>query len=191
MGAGTAGSAGLLGSAGVEAAGVEEGWLDYICPQIYFQISHSTSPFKPIADWWNALCAKGNVDLYIGIGAYRCEDTSAYKGGKEIPAQLDYLENLTSVDGVVFFRYDSLMKNYADVGDQIKDRFYIKPISTELKLDRTSETLDSSYKSTYIIGISDPNFPLCRRRSRGTYHGQLFCSLCVPDPEQDRSDLYP
>ncbi|MBQ1216654.1 MAG: family 10 glycosylhydrolase [Clostridia bacterium] len=139
---------------------VEEGWLDYICPQIYFQISHSTAPFKPIADWWNALCAKGNVDLYIGIGAYRCEDTSAYKGGKEIPAQLDYLENLTSVDGVVFFRYDSLVKNHADVGDQIKDRFYIKPISTELKLDRTSETLDSSYKSTYIIGISDPNFPL-------------------------------
>ena len=139
---------------------VKEGWLDYICPQVYFQRNHSTAPFAPIVDWWNETVKGTDVRLYIGIGAYRCEDTAAYKTGEEIPAQLDYLETKDQVKGAVFYNYTSLKKNYAGVGDDVKDRYYIEPISTTLQFNQSSITVDASYSSTYIVGVSDPNFPL-------------------------------
>lgn len=139
---------------------VKEGWLDYICPQVYFQRDHSTAPYAPIVDWWNEAVKGTDVRLYIGIGAYRCEDTAAYKTGEEIPAQLDYADTKENVDGVVFYNYTSLIKNYAGVGDQVKDRYYKEPISTTLQFNQSSVTLDSSYTSTFIVGVSDPKFPL-------------------------------
>ena len=43
-------------------------WVDYICPQVYWQIDHSKAPFKPIVDWWDDLCGTAEAALYIGIG---------------------------------------------------------------------------------------------------------------------------
>lgn len=138
-------------------------WLDYICPQIYWQIDHSAAPFKPIVDWWNDLVAQYDVSLYVGIAAYKCdpdEKVAAYQTGTEIPAQLDYLETKSDVSGAVFFSYDSLMSNYAGVGDQIRARYYKTPASTTLQFSQPSITVDSSYTKTFVVGVSDPNYPL-------------------------------
>ncbi len=139
---------------------VKEGWIDYICPQVYWAISHTKAPFKPIVDWWNDTVAGTGVDLYIGIGAYNCEDVAAYKTGTEINAQLDYLDTKPNVSGAVFFSYQSLMKNFAGVGDNVKDRYYTPPISTTLHFSQPSATIDSSFSKTYIVGVSDPHYPL-------------------------------
>lgn len=138
-------------------------WLDYICPQIYWQIDHKNAPFKPIVDWWNDLVAKTDVKLYVGIAAYKCggdDAVSAYTSGKEIPAQLDYLETKSDVSGVVFFAYNSLMSNYAGVKDQVKSRYYKEPVSTTLQFTQPSITVDSSYTTAYVVGVSDFNYPL-------------------------------
>ncbi len=139
---------------------VKEGWIDYICPQVYWAISHSKAPFKPIVDWWNDTVAGTGVDLYIGIAAYNCEDVAAYKTGTEINAQLDYMDTKPNVSGAVFFSYKSLIKNFAGVGDNVKDRYYTAPISTTLHFSQPSCTLDASFSKTYIVGVSDPHFPL-------------------------------
>ncbi len=142
---------------------VVSGWLDYICPQIYWQIDHPAAPFKPIVDWWNDLVATTDVKLYIGIAAYKCggdDAVPAYTSGVEIPAQLNYLETKSDVSGAVFFSYKSLMSNYAGVKDQVTDRYYKKPISTTLQFSQPSITIDASFSSTYVVGVSDPNYPL-------------------------------
>ncbi len=139
---------------------VENQWLDYICPQIYWEISHSQAPFKPILDWWNDLVANRNVKLYAGIGAYKCETNENYKSGTEIPAQLDYAESKPHVSGVVFYSYGSLISNFAGVGDQVRARFYKEPLSTTLQFSQPSVTVESSYSKAYVVGVSDPNYPL-------------------------------
>ncbi len=138
-------------------------WLDYICPQVYWQIDHKNAPFKPIVDWWNDLVAKTDVKLYVGIAAYKCggdDAVSAYTSGKEIPAQLDYLETKSDVSGAVFFSYKYLMANYAGVKDQVKSRYYKEPVSTTLQFSQPSITLDASFTSAYVVGVSDSNYPL-------------------------------
>ena len=32
---------------------INEGWLDYIGPQLYWPIDSSGQPFEPLFDWWN------------------------------------------------------------------------------------------------------------------------------------------
>ncbi len=150
---------------------VENQWLDYICPQIYWQIDHSVAPFKPIVDWWNDLVSHTHVKLYVGIAAYKCggdEAVSAYSSGKEIPAQLDYLDTKSDVSGVVFYSYGSLMSNYAGIKDQVKARYYKEPISTTLQFSQPSITIDASFPSTYVVGVSDPNYPLLANGAKVT-----------------------
>ena len=63
----------------------EEGYVDYIMPQIYFGYYHETAPFLPIADNWMSLVKTSAVKLYIGLSAYKrgTEDANAGTGKNE------------------------------------------------------------------------------------------------------------
>lgn len=99
---------------------IENGRIDYICPQLYWQISHSSAPFCVLADWWNDVCGEYGVTLYIGIGAYRGAESGAYSSPDEIASQVAYANGKENCKGVVFFSFRSLRKNYADVQASVK-----------------------------------------------------------------------
>lgn len=100
---------------------VQNGWVDYICPQIYWDSEHSAAPFETIAAWWDEKCAAANVDLYVGIAAYKGADSiSAFASPNEIPAQLTFLNSLTACQGVVYYSYRSLRGNFANVQQSMK-----------------------------------------------------------------------
>ena len=42
---------------------VQEGWLDYICPQIYWQIGYAVADYEILANWWSDVVA-GTCLLY-------------------------------------------------------------------------------------------------------------------------------
>lgn len=46
---------------------VENRWIDYVCPQLYWGFDSSRAPFAPLCDWWAALCKAHGVKLYIGL----------------------------------------------------------------------------------------------------------------------------
>lgn len=100
---------------------VEEKTVDYICPQIYWHTGSSIAPFEPIAKWWDELCSKAEVDLYVGIAAYKGEDTAAYQNPEEIKKELECLSALSSCRGEVYFSYSSLKKNLAGVVNTLKE----------------------------------------------------------------------
>lgn len=89
---------------------IENGLVDYIIPQIYWEIGHKLADFATLADWWNHAVAGSNVHLYIGMGAYRCADnpTGVWTTTDPLFDSLAYLENKDNVGGCVFFRYGSI-----------------------------------------------------------------------------------
>ncbi len=140
-------------------------WIDYICPQIYWEIDHSTAPFKPITDWWNDLVSKTKVKLYIGIAAYKGASVAAYKSPSEIQNQLNYLKTKDSVAGVVMFSYKDVAKNVAGIRDTSKTYFKsgttgVEAATDKLVLSYSSLSVENSTSKTFIIGVSDPNYPL-------------------------------
>jgi|GEM_PF-382703 len=52
---------------------VEEGWVHYINPQIYWNFSHSMAPYADVVDWWAETVRGTGVDLIIGHGVYKTE----------------------------------------------------------------------------------------------------------------------
>ena len=89
---------------------IENGLVDYIIPQIYWEIGHKLADFATLADWWNDAVAGSDVHLYIGMGAYRCADnpTGVWTTTAPLFDSLAYLENKDNVGGCVFFRYGSI-----------------------------------------------------------------------------------
>ena len=97
---------------------VMEGWVDYICPQIYWYIGFDAANFEPILNWWIDLCREYGVDLYVGLAAYReHQDDQAPRWRGEMLRQLAMIEESDVTKGSVFFRFGSLV---GPVGDSIR-----------------------------------------------------------------------
>lgn len=63
----------------------EDGYADYIIPQIYFGFENEKMPFKAVVGKWQKLAEKGSVKLVCGLAAYKCgsPDENAGSGKNE------------------------------------------------------------------------------------------------------------
>jgi len=94
---------------------VLEGWIDYIVAQLYWERSHATAPFEPLARWWAELCSQSPVDLYIGHGNYKhvtapFHELDSWLDAREILEQVTLAEKLGQVKGSVFFAFNHLSR---------------------------------------------------------------------------------
>jgi len=85
------------------------GYVDYICPQIYWGFDHSTMPFAATVDSWNSMVTSPSVRLVVGIGAYRLGESGEWSGTTDILARMVKKARTASrCGGVALYRYDSL-----------------------------------------------------------------------------------
>lgn len=91
-------------------AWIEAGTVDYIIPQIYWEIGHPAADFATLTDWWADQVKGTDVKLYIGLAAYKCHDANppTWTNTDHIFESLDYMAGKSGVSGAVFFRYGSL-----------------------------------------------------------------------------------
>jgi uncharacterized lipoprotein YddW (UPF0748 family)/N-acetylmuramoyl-L-alanine amidase len=102
---------------------VKEGYLDYICPQIYWYIGFNAADYETLLNWWIDVCRGTGVDLFIGHAAYReAANEDGWSG--EILRQLKMNEANPEVTGSIFFRSAHLT---GKLGDQIKGYYEAKP----------------------------------------------------------------
>ncbi|MCL4161081.1 UNVERIFIED_CONTAM: hypothetical protein GTU68_023402, partial [Idotea baltica] len=91
---------------------VKNGWLDYILPQIYWQIGHDKADYKTIAEWW--VKNNYNTNLYIGQAMYRLggktDEAWKQKNKTEIEKQLDLNRSLPNIKGSTYFSAKSFYK---------------------------------------------------------------------------------
>jgi uncharacterized lipoprotein YddW (UPF0748 family) len=90
----------------------KEKWIDYITPQIYWEIGKVVADYKIIADWWS-YNAYG-TPLYVGHGIYRINKESKDKGwrrSKEIIKQLEINRKYPNIAGSMYFSAKVLAKD--------------------------------------------------------------------------------
>jgi len=80
---------------------VEQGWVHYICPQVYFSFTHPTAPYADVVDWWAKISRGTGVDVYIGHSLSGADSGSwpTY----EISDQLRYDEQHPEIKGEVMY----------------------------------------------------------------------------------------
>ena len=91
------------------------GYVDYICPQIYFGFEHATVPFDKLSQDWINLNTEESVDMVLGLCMHKIgrEDQYAGAGRYEWQENSDILkrsfewmaERLDTVDGFCIFSY--------------------------------------------------------------------------------------
>lgn len=106
----------------------EDGYVDYVCPQIYFGFRNVKQPFMFTTKKWVALMRDSKVDLYVGLPLYKCSKVDEYAASEDesiknefvdnhdiISRQIIYLSKLDKIKGYYIFSY-----SYLD-DDEIKD----------------------------------------------------------------------
>ncbi|NNE77741.1 MAG: family 10 glycosylhydrolase [Pricia sp.] len=128
---------------------MEEGWLDYIVPQVYWSMDLAVASHRKIVDWWSN--NSKNTNLYIGNGAYKVRNNAdkAWDKKRELPDQLKLARETEAVQGNVFFSAKSLMQSNRDIVRHLKRRYYktyaLPPISN---LAKANEKVPIQLKST-------------------------------------------
>ncbi|MBP0990152.1 MAG: family 10 glycosylhydrolase [Oscillospiraceae bacterium] len=99
------------------------GYVDYIAPQIYFGINHSSKPFAATLKKFSDMITVDGISLYAGLAAYKIgtEDKYAGNGKNEWLENNDILfkqmiitDNFDFCDGFIIFRYNSLFLPASD-----------------------------------------------------------------------------
>ncbi|WP_306366176.1 glycoside hydrolase family 10 protein [Nocardiopsis sp. CC223A] len=104
---------------------IQEGTIDYVAPQLYWERGFDTADYEVLADWWADEVEGTGVDLYIGQAAYRLGE-DGWTSDDALSTQLDYSGELEEVGGDVYFSIKSLREN-RDAVDHLLGGHYADP----------------------------------------------------------------
>ncbi|MEV0092918.1 family 10 glycosylhydrolase [Streptomyces sp. NPDC050738] len=85
---------------------VKEGWIDYICPQVYWNIGFAPADYATLVPWWDDVVRGTGVDLYIGEALYKAGDPAQpapWQDPAELSRHLTFAEGYRQVRGHIFF----------------------------------------------------------------------------------------
>ena len=106
----------------------KEGWIDYILPQLYWQIGHPLVDFNLLANWWKEHAYERA--LYIGQAPYRIDPESETKEWTEpdqLIKQINILRTIPEIDGSAYFSSKHFNRNLLGFQDSLKQTVYKKP----------------------------------------------------------------
>ncbi len=136
-------------------------WIDYVVPQLYWEISHKVVGFEVLANWW-AQHTYGR-QLYIGQGIYRALEARSYawKIKNELPNQIKFLRKYPQIQGSVFFSSSTFSSNPNGWNDSLRNNYYKYPAIPppmpwidSAKPEQPNVVFDSS-KSAYVTTSLD------------------------------------
>lgn len=114
---------------------INNGWMDYVVPQIYWQIGHSAADYDELIHWWNRYSAK--CPLYIGEDVER---TVQYKdpsnpNNHQLDAKMRLHSKLPNVKGTVLWYAKAAVDNIGNYGTMLRNNYWknpaLQPITTK------------------------------------------------------------
>lgn len=91
---------------------IRRGWLDYIAPQIYWNIGFPAAAYEMLVPWWASEVANTRVRLYIGQATYKIGSTPGpWSNAQEMPDHLRFNQQFKEVRGNIFFSMKDLTAN--------------------------------------------------------------------------------
>ncbi len=89
----------------------ENGYIDYIAPQIYYNSENPVCPFESTVDRWKSLVGKSGIKLYIGLALYKAgsdEDDGSWLESDDIIAKQIAYSRKAGTDGYILYSFDYL-----------------------------------------------------------------------------------
>ena len=106
---------------------LKKGWIDYVAPQLYWEIGHSLCDYTTLLQWWGD--HSFGKQVYIGHGIYHTTEnvTPAWLNPNELPRQLTLLRENKNIQGSIFFSAGNLLGNPNGWEDSLRNNYYHEP----------------------------------------------------------------
>ncbi|MEV0117998.1 family 10 glycosylhydrolase [Streptomyces sp. NPDC050844] len=85
---------------------VKKGWIDYVCPQLYWNIGFTVADYGKLLPWWADVVEDTGVRLYVGEALYKAGDpaqAAPWQDPAELSRHLTYAKGYPQVRGHVYF----------------------------------------------------------------------------------------
>jgi uncharacterized lipoprotein YddW (UPF0748 family) len=85
---------------------VREGWIDYIVPQLYWNIGFTAADYATLLSWWADVARGSRTQLYLGEALYKAGDPAqpaAWQDPAELSRHLTLARDFPLARGHVFF----------------------------------------------------------------------------------------
>jgi uncharacterized lipoprotein YddW (UPF0748 family) len=108
---------------------LQEGWIDYLAPQVYWYIGQPGADYGRVVPWWNDNTYGRH--MYIGMAGYKVNDPAqgtAWANPSQIPNQVRMNRSLPNILGQAVYNTSSL-RSATRLGfrDSLRLYFYNKP----------------------------------------------------------------
>ena len=112
---------------------LREGTIDYVAPQLYWEIGKKVADYEILAKWW---CDNSfGKNLYIGLYASQLgsnDAAPAWRNGNELCRQLKLNKKFQQIDGAIFFSARPFLKNKQNLNDSLQRNYYKYPALTPI-----------------------------------------------------------
>ena len=100
---------------------VNNGFIDYCAPQIYWEIGNKAADYKTLIEWWNKYA--GNRPLYIGEDIERTAKFAdpANPKSHQLPAKHRLHQQMNNVQGTVLWYAKTAADNVGNIGHTLRD----------------------------------------------------------------------
>jgi len=109
---------------------VREEWLDYITPQVYWNIGFAIADYAKLVPWWSDIVAGTDVNLYIGHANHKVAAPAQgppWQDPTEMSKQLTFNRDYPEVRGDIYFSAAQVRANRLSHMTIVHDDHYQQP----------------------------------------------------------------
>jgi uncharacterized lipoprotein YddW (UPF0748 family) len=110
---------------------VREEWIDYVAPQVYWNIGFAAADYGVLVPWWSQQVKSTDVQLYIGQATYKVGvepvQDPAWRDPEEMTDHLFFNRDFPQVDGDIYFSAKQVRANRLGHMDLVQFDHYQRP----------------------------------------------------------------
>ncbi|MCZ8495545.1 glycoside hydrolase family 10 protein [Priestia megaterium] len=110
---------------------INNGYVDYIAPQLYWNIGLPVADYAKLLAWWTKEVEGKNVQLYIGQADYKINTNSNgvqnWFNPEELPNQIKLNRTYNNFKGSMHFSAKDLKNNPLGIADRLTEDIYKQP----------------------------------------------------------------
>lgn len=106
---------------------INEGWVDYCIPQIYWEIGHKAADYEALVEWWAANA--GNRPLYIGQDVNRTVRAAdpGNSNRHQLPRKMQLQRSKGAIQGSCLWDAASAANNVGHYRDALQQEYHRRP----------------------------------------------------------------
>ena len=165
---------------------VGQGWVDYVVPQLYWPIGHSSADYDRLLRWW-AKHAAGRP-LYIGQDVERTVSKADLNNPtvNQMNAKFELQRSFPSVQGHVIWYSAAVVRNEGNYAYELQNNYHLTPALVPQMPSSTTKPR-RRHANSKPCGCPTATISLdCPESQDRDGRGEILCDLLFPQRTQDR-----